>query len=174
MPIDRPTLPRVPTWAAVTALVLAALLGCCPPARPWTWFGEDRQYPHADGFFHISRGDDDLEEDLLPIYGVELPCGVADVRYGNLQEPINELYVRFVASMACLDAFRADYGLSPVDWEDPSAPDMYGWHISTSAKMYSGDYDDNHLYLYVEDTQTPPVAYLVLQRWGPPKDSVGR
>ncbi|MEU7827004.1 hypothetical protein [Catellatospora sp. NPDC049133] len=174
MPTDRATLPRVPTWAVVTALVLAALLGCCPSARPWTWFGEDRQYPHADGFFHISRGDDDLEEDLLPIYGVDLPCGVADLRYGNLQEPINELYLRFTAPVTCLDTFRAAYGLLPAEWEDPSAPAEYEWRVSSSAKVYRAEYDENHLSLYVEDSHVPPIAYLVLERWAAPKDSAGR
>ncbi|MEU8002208.1 hypothetical protein AB0B66_13680 [Catellatospora sp. NPDC049111] len=172
MPTDRATLPRVPIWAVATALVLAVLLGCCPPARPWTWF--DRQYPHADGFFHISRGDDDLEEDLLPIYGVDLPCGVADLRYGNLQEPINKLYLRFTAPTSCLDEFRVKYGLLPDDWEDPLSPEEYEWEISSAAKAHWGEYDENRLFLYVEDTHSLPIAYLVLERWGVPKDSAVR
>ncbi|WP_212829880.1 hypothetical protein [Catellatospora sp. TT07R-123] len=161
----------------LAALLLGLMLLCCGCLNPpWKRFSDSRQYPHADGPFHISYRDDDLERDLLPIYGVDLPCGAANLRYGNLQEPINQLYLRFTAPAACLERFRTTYRLAPgsTRYGMPDVPAEYGWRISSSARLYRGDFDDNEITLLVEDTAEPQTAYLLLERWGAPRSPADR
>lgn len=164
---------------AIATVVVAALLVCCLIVQPWTWLssavqgaGDSRQYPHADGALHISLGDDDLETDLLPHYGLTLPCGASDLRYGNLQEPISQLYLKFRAPAGCVDDFRHRHDLTPTRAGErlSGVPDEYDWHICSSAALYSGESSGNHINLVVDGDPTTPTVYLVITRSGPGAD----
>jgi hypothetical protein len=65
---------------------------------------------------HVTKGDGDLEKDLLPHFLVRLPCDATGLRYGEWEDigPNGWLALRFQTSPPCLDAFLRDNGLQPV------------------------------------------------------------
>jgi hypothetical protein len=157
------------------ALLLAGLLlvplCCCSrvtetPAFIWSVFRDDREYPRIHDPLHITVGDGDLEEDLLPHFQVELPCDVSGLRYGEWEDfsTPGTLYLRFEASAACVDEFIVANGLRV---NEPTSvprgvPEEYGWTLAADNVSYGADRSDRvRLFASVDRHAPMPTVYVV-------------
>ncbi|NUT08125.1 MAG: hypothetical protein HOV76_32110 [Hamadaea sp.] len=151
-----------------TLFVVAAL--CCWGA--WSQISgsfrsnDPREYPRKDEALHITYRGGDLEDDLLPRYGVKLPCDVQHLRWGNHEDmgPMGSLYLRFDTSSTCLDEFLRDNRLQPTAAWTPSVfvPDEYGWAINASDATYAARPSERvRLSVSIHRGEQRPVAYVV-------------
>ena len=114
---------------------------------------------------HITRGDGDLEKDLLPHFLVRLPCDATGLRYGEWEDigPDGWLALRFETSPSCLDAFLRDNGLQPVQ-NNPipaqNVPEAYKWRLDLANAYYSAEPTDRvHLAVAVDNRSSRPDVY---------------
>jgi hypothetical protein len=75
----------------LAVLLLVSVVGCVSwwnqsPSFVWARFQDSREYPHSDDPARITRGDGDLEKDLLPHFLVRLPCDATGLRYGEWED----------------------------------------------------------------------------------------
>lgn len=166
---------RVVAAAALLCVLVVPLLCCASwwqqsPDFVWSPLRDSRQYPHTDDPFHITKGNGDLERDLLPHFQVKLPCDTADLRYGEWEDfgPAGRLYLRFTTSPDCLAAFRQDNRLTlsadqSVNFPT-NIPEQYGWTIEATNTLYVGEPSDRvHLYVSVDSRSTRPTVFVVAE-----------
>src|SRR4029450_13785688 len=90
--------------AGVFVATIAAIVGYV--FRCQTGSHDPREYPD-DSWLTVRYGDGRLET-VLPLYGLELPCDVRDVRYRESQSfvgSVGTLDLRLVTSSSCLTEF---------------------------------------------------------------------
>lgn len=162
--------------------VLVVLMVVAPLCLCWSWFNQtpewlwalsrdSREYPHVDDPMHVTHGDGDLEEDLLPYFRVNLPCDVEHLRYGEFENYGNNLdllHLRFDTSPSCLGRFLQDNGLSPaVRFQPVVIPPEYEWHINSGNASYEGAPSPHvRLLVSIDRSAARPIVFLVSENDG--------
>lgn len=154
----------------VAVFLLATVVGCGSwwsqsPDFFWAMFRDSREYPHIDDPVHITKGDGDLEKDLLPHFMVRPACDATGLRYGEWEDigPEGWLALRFETSPSCLDAFLRDNGLKRVpDNPIPTSqvPGEYNWRLDLTNVYYSSNPSDRvQISVAVDNRSNRPNVY---------------
>jgi hypothetical protein len=122
----------------------------------------------VDGPIHITVGDGDLEDDLLPRNRVTLPCDVTELRFGDLEDfgPSGRLFLRFSTSPRCLDEFLAQHRLEPVRpdvFASGQVPAAYAWQVSPTAAAYAARNGPTSMRVRVDQTGARPGVYVIVE-----------
>ncbi|MEV6963643.1 hypothetical protein AB0M47_00910 [Hamadaea sp. NPDC051192] len=164
-------------WTIVLAMIaLFTVIGpvcCCwswwnqSPDFVWALFRDSREYPRVDGPMHITKGDGDLEKDLLPHFLVKLPCGVEHLRFAEWEDygSMGQLFLHFDTSPECLDAFLRHNALFPTEnftFPPLNVPKEYGWTIYSSNSTYVGTPSESvRLSASVDLRSGQPSVYVI-------------
>jgi hypothetical protein len=154
-------------------VVLVAL--CLVPAL--TRSTDPREYPQPSNVVRLA--DRNLEKNILPQYGIRLPCGVERLRYAEDTSLIGsggELYLRFTTSASCLDTFLRGVGMTGdsatgphllmgdrLDYHFRDVPKSYDWTFDPAATYSAYDRaigEREHIYLVVGKDED---AYLIAE-----------
>jgi hypothetical protein len=156
---------------AVAAVVAVALLAAGAyalgvPVNRWLGLGDDREYLKTPGTVY---GDGNLEKTVLPHFGVRLPCGVDDLRWGDSENtgPAGTLYLKFRTTDACLATFLSGNAVN-ADTVDalPEAPLSYKWHVPDAATFYFGHPDgENDLRVWVDTSDAHPTVWAIAKHY---------
>jgi hypothetical protein len=158
--------------ATILFVVIAPICFCWSwwnqsPDFVWALFRDSREYPHTDDPLHITKGDGDLEEDLLPHFLVKLPCDVQHLRYGEWEDygPMGWLYLRFGTSPQCLNDFLRDNALHPTEnsnFPPQAVPEEYGWRIEVTNSTYVGQPSTRvRLSVSIDQRSTRPTVFVI-------------
>lgn len=131
----------------------------------WALSGDSREYPRIDERFHITKGDGDLEDDLLPHFQVRLTCETKNLRYGEWEDfgPAGWLALRFETDADCVRQFLFDNDLDSTPGAEipmDRVPAEYGWHLAAGNKNYKAEPSARvRLTVSVDSSGPAPVVY---------------
>jgi hypothetical protein len=158
-------------WTVLAVVI--SLVGIC--GGTW-WLSASAADPRMYSAGDVVYGLGSLEHDILPRYGVVLPCNVTDVNYFDDESvigPDGTLYLAFTATAACLSAVVGQYSeLSrplQVTTADDAFPaemkvDRFGWRYDPqhTYNLYTGPLDEQDKATIIEDPAVDPFTVRML------------